>query len=76
MHPFQADYKINLSFDRILDFKSPILHLNYESLKEINSKESIEAINNSTSNVFDQKYLEKYFVKKDLDEEKLIFLNF
>ena len=58
------------------DFESPILHITSESLEKINSKYFIEAINNSTISVFEQKYLEKYFVKKDLDEEKLIFLSF
>ena len=56
------------------DFESPIEHLNKDDIIKLNSYQIINKINDSTKKLIDSKYLSRYFVERELQESKKIFL--
>ena len=56
------------------DFSSPILHINKGDLEMINSDHMLKKINASTRSVIKNRYLDKYFYKRNIKELKDIFL--
>ena len=56
------------------DFGSPLIHLERRDLSLINNSIIIDKVNESANKLLDANYLERYFVVKDKDKSKEIFL--